>query len=89
MSDDPYDGRRTGVRRLRTATATVGAAALLGTGALTWSLAAGSTTAAADTATDTSSGSTTSDTTSDSTTDSAPTVESDDSGRADASSGGS
>ena len=86
MSDDPYDVRRTGTRRLRTVTAAVGAAALLGTGALTWALAEGSTTAAAATTTDSSGEAATSDA---ATTDSTPTVESDDSGSADASSGGS
>ena len=41
METDPFEVRRRGAGRLRVVTATVGAAALVGTGALTYSMAAG------------------------------------------------
>jgi hypothetical protein len=40
MRDDPFEARRTGARRLRVVTASLSAAAVVGTGALAWSVAA-------------------------------------------------
>ncbi|HEV7187434.1 MAG TPA: hypothetical protein VGN28_06020 [Blastococcus sp.] len=40
MQTDPFEARRTGAHRLRVVTASIGAAALLGTGAIAWVLAA-------------------------------------------------
>ena len=81
MQDASHSIRRNGFHRLRLVTAGIGMAAVVGTSALTWSIAADSTTAAAS--------STDSSSTDSSSTDSSPTVETDDSGDADASSGGS
>ena len=47
MQTDPFETRRTGAHRLRVVTASIGAAAVVGTGALAWSVAAGTTNAAA------------------------------------------
>jgi hypothetical protein len=41
MQSDPFQARRTGAHRLRVVTASIGAAAVVGTGALAWSVAAG------------------------------------------------
>ena len=59
MQTDPFKARRTGVHRLRVTTATLSAAAVVGTGALAWSLAPGTATAATTfgASTDNSSGS--------------------------------
>jgi|1186.fasta_scaffold86180_1 hypothetical protein len=46
MQTDPFSARRTGVRRLRVLTTSLGAAAVVGTGALAWSMAAPTPTAA-------------------------------------------
>jgi hypothetical protein len=63
MDTDPFENRRRGTRRLRLTTATLGAAAVVGTGALTWAIAAQSGDTATTTATSgTDSGSTSSDT---------------------------
>ena len=40
MQTDPFEARRTGAHRLRVVTASIGAAAVVGTGALAWSVAA-------------------------------------------------
>jgi hypothetical protein len=48
MQTDPFEARRTGAHRLRVVTASIGAAAVVGTGALAWSLVADSTSASAD-----------------------------------------
>jgi hypothetical protein len=48
MQTDPFEARRTGAHRLRVVTASIGAAAVVGTGALTWSLVTDSTSASAD-----------------------------------------
>jgi hypothetical protein len=48
MQTDPFEARRTGAHRLRVVTASIGAAAVVGTGALAWSLVADSTSAAVD-----------------------------------------
>ncbi|MET0765151.1 MAG: hypothetical protein ABWY29_09820, partial [Blastococcus sp.] len=62
MPTDPFEARRTGARRLRVLTASLGAAAVVGTGALAWSVAAPSATATtADEADDSTVTSTTSD----------------------------
>jgi hypothetical protein len=62
MQTDPFEARRTGAQRLRVVTASIGAAAVVGTGALAWSLVTGSTTASADqSSTSTSDGTATSD----------------------------
>ena len=92
MHSDPHAARTTGLQRLRVATVAVGMAAAVGTGVLTWSMAAEASTteetsAAEESTTDES---TTSDSSTDMSTEySAPEVESDDFGDADASSGGS
>jgi hypothetical protein len=49
MQNDPFEARRTGVRRLRVVTASLSAAAVVGTGALAWSVAAPTATAATTT----------------------------------------
>jgi hypothetical protein len=54
MQTDPFEARRRGARRLRLTTASLGAAAAVGTGALAWSVAADP----ADTATTTDEAST-------------------------------
>jgi hypothetical protein len=46
MQTDPFEARRRGVRHLRITTATLSAAAVVGTGALAWSVADGTATAA-------------------------------------------
>jgi hypothetical protein len=58
MQTDPSHARRTGPRRLRVITASIGAAAAVGTGALAWSVAAhdSTTTAASDGSTTSTSG---------------------------------
>jgi hypothetical protein len=48
MQTDPFEARRTGAHRLRVVTASIGAAAVVGTGALAWSLVTDSTSASAD-----------------------------------------
>ena len=48
MQTDPFEARRTGAHRLRVVTASIGAAAVVGTGALTWSLVTDTTSASAD-----------------------------------------
>jgi hypothetical protein len=58
MHTDPFEARRRGLHRLRVVTASLGAAAVVGTGALTWTLAGS--TDAADAATTAGSGSGTS-----------------------------
>jgi hypothetical protein len=40
MHPDPWEVRRTGTRRVRAVTASLGAAAVVGTGMLTWAVAA-------------------------------------------------
>jgi hypothetical protein len=86
---DPIQARRSGMHRLRVATASLAAAAVIGTGTLTWSLAgeaaADTPTGAAPTASDdtSSSGSTAGDPTT------STRVQSSDSDHAHASSGGS
>ena len=40
MPTDPFEARRTGAHRLRVVTASIGAAPVVGTGALAWSVAA-------------------------------------------------
>jgi hypothetical protein len=45
VQTDPFEARRTGARRLRVLTASLSAAAVVGTGALAWSVAAPSATA--------------------------------------------
>jgi len=47
MQTDPFEARRTGAHRLRVVTASIGAAAVVGTGALTWSLATNTASASA------------------------------------------
>jgi hypothetical protein len=47
MQTDPFEARRTGAHRLRVVTGAIGAAAVVGTGALTWSLVTDSTSASA------------------------------------------
>jgi hypothetical protein len=47
MPTDPFEARRTGARRLRVVTASIGAAAVVGTGALAWSLVTDTTSASA------------------------------------------
>ena len=96
MQDASHSIRRNGFHRLRLVTAGIGMAAVVATSALTWSIAADSTTAAASStdssstdSSSTDSSSTDSSSTDSSSTDSSPTVETDDSGDADASSGGS
>ena len=89
MQNDPYQARHTGAHRLRVVTASIGAAAVVGTGALTWSLVTDSTSASAD---QTSSGTSTSDDTSSSSnsfSQSSSLPQSSNSGSVDASSGGS
>jgi hypothetical protein len=54
MPTDPFAARRTGAHRLRVVTASIGAAAVVGTGALAWSIAA--TTASAATGSTTEDG---------------------------------
>lgn len=49
MQIDPFEARRTGAHRLRVVTASIGAAALVGTGALAWSVAANTASASAGT----------------------------------------
>jgi hypothetical protein len=39
MQTDPFEARRSGAHRLRVVTASIGAAAVVGTGALAWSVA--------------------------------------------------
>jgi len=47
MQTDPFEARRTGAHRLRVVTASIGAAAVVGTGALAWSLVTASASASA------------------------------------------
>ena len=47
MQTDPFEARRTGAHRLRVVTASIGAAAVVGTGALAWSLVSDSSSASA------------------------------------------
>lgn len=54
MPTDPFEARRIGAHRLRVVTASIGAAAVVGTGALAWSVAAP--TASASTGTTTGDG---------------------------------
>ena len=49
MPTDPFEARRTGAHRLRAVTASIGAAAVVGTGALAWSVAANTASASAGT----------------------------------------
>lgn len=49
MQTDPFEARRTGAHRLRVVTASIGAAAVVGTGALAWSVAANTASASAGT----------------------------------------
>ena len=88
MQTDPFEARRTGAHRLRVVTASIGAAAVVGTGALTWSLVTDTTSASADQSS--SDDSTTSSSTSDDGFSQSPTLpQSGTSGSANASSGGS
>ena len=94
MDRPPTEALRAGLRRVRLATASLGVAALLGTGALTWAVASEeTTTATAEATTDATAGSTTDDsatTTDDTSASSGTTLDGDDSDTpADASSGGS
>jgi hypothetical protein len=41
LKTDPFEARRIGAHRLRVVTASISAAAVVGTGALAWSVAAG------------------------------------------------
>jgi hypothetical protein len=88
MRTDPIETRRRGLHRLRMVTASMVAAAVIGTGALTWTVAADETNGAT-----TESAGTSDTTNSDTTTPQAPsfgtTLGRSDSGHADASSGGS
>ena len=84
MTTDPYRARRTGPRRLRLVTASIGAAAAVGTGALAWSV-----TSHDSTATTTASDSSTTGSSSDSFSSSSSLPQTSTSGSADASSGGS
>ena len=86
MQTDPFQARRTGAQRLRVVTASIGAAAVVGTGALAWSLATDTATASAEQSSD---GSTTSSSTSDNGFSQPATVPQSSSGSAHASSGGS
>jgi hypothetical protein len=84
MQTDPFEARRTGAHRLRVITASLGAAAVVGTGGLAWSIASDTSAAAEQSSTD---GSTTSS--GDSFSPSSTLPQSSSSGSADASSGGS
>ena len=84
MQTDPFEARRTGAHRLRVITASLGAAAVVGTGGLAWSIATDTSAAAEQSSTD---GSTTSSGGSFSQSSTLP--QSSSSGSADASSGGS
>jgi hypothetical protein len=48
MQTDPFEARRAGAHRLRVVTASIGAAAVVGTGALAWSLVTNTANASAD-----------------------------------------
>jgi hypothetical protein len=88
MQTDPFEARRTGAHRLRVVTASIGAAAVVGTGALTWSLVTDTPSASADQTS--SDDSTTSNSTSDDGFSQSSTLpQSSTSGSANASSGGS
>ena len=52
MQTDPFEARRTGAHRLRVVTVSIGAAAVVGTGALAWSVAANTASASAGTTED-------------------------------------
>ena len=52
MQTDPFEARRIGAHRLRVVTASIGTAAVVGTGALAWSVAAGSASASTGTPTE-------------------------------------
>ena len=51
MQTDPFETRRTGAHRLRVVTASIGAAAVVGTGVLAWTVAANTANASAATST--------------------------------------
>jgi hypothetical protein len=88
MHTDPLEARRAGAHRLRVVTASIGAAAVVGTGVLTWSLVTDTASASADQST--SDGSTTSSSTSgDSFSQSSTLPQTSTSGSPNASSGGS
>ena len=92
MNRSATDVLRTGLRRVRLATASLGIAALVGTGALTWAMAAEDTTATTAESTQPSTAATGTDdpTATDTTTSGGTRLESDDSDdTADASSGAS
>jgi hypothetical protein len=55
MQTDPFEARRTGAHRLRVVTASIGAAAVVGTGGLAWSIATDTSAAAEQSSTDGSS----------------------------------
>jgi len=57
MQTDPFEARRTGAHRLRVVTVSIGAAAVVGTGALAWSVAANTASASAGTTTEDGQGS--------------------------------
>jgi hypothetical protein len=88
MQTDPFEARRTGAHRLRVVTASIGAAAVVGTGALTWSLVTDTTSASAD-QTSSDDSTTSSSTTDDGFSQSATLPQTSASGGANASSGGS
>ena len=88
MQTDPFEARRTGARRLRVVTASIGAAAVVGTGALTWSLVTDTASASADQSTSDDS-TTTNSTSDDGFSQPATLPQSSTSGSAHASSGGS
>jgi hypothetical protein len=60
MQTDPFEARRRGLHRLRLVTASIGAAAAVGTGAIAWSVASQTASASAVDGVSTESGSTSS-----------------------------